>query len=253
MKVNSNYQVGPGLYRMDIISPEITEQSKPGQFVHIKVNNRFSYDPLLRRPFSIHDIEPGKGLFSIIYKVVGRGTEILSRYSAGESIDVLGPLGKGFYTKFNGRDIVLIGGGMGIAPLIYLLKHLRKDNNVIVIIGARNKEHLNFFEDIFAINKVKLYTATLDGSGGFKGTVIDVLKEKRICGDYVYACGPEGMLVEVQKYGIKEGIAGEFSLEARMGCGTGLCLSCVIKTRRGNKRVCKDGPVFSLEEVVFDG
>ncbi len=253
MTVEKNHSVGPDIYHMELQAPEIAGRTEPGQFVHLKVRGDGCLDPLLRRPFSIHDIDNKKGTVSLVYRVVGRGTEILSSYRKRDRIDILGPLGNGFNTGIRSKRVVIIGGGMGLAPLYLLSRRLSQFNQVEVFAGGEGRDDLEYFLDNFNLLDIELKTATIDGSIGFKGKVTELWDRLEYCPDYIFACGPRPMLQEVQKIAGLEEIPGQLSLEERMACGTGVCLSCSCKTKKGNKRVCKDGPVFALDEVIFNG
>lgn len=253
MLVKSNKKVGPDIYKM-ILKANKRIEANPGQFIHLKIKND-SYDPLLRRPFSIFDVNKKNNLLTIFYKVCGRGTKLMTEIKNGEEVDVLENLGNGFNLKMKNKNLVLIGGGMGIAPLYYLAKKLAKTNRLRVLLGAQNKEELIFLNNKFSKLDLKLDNATIDGSLGFKGNVVDLLKniikdKQKI--DYIYSCGPTPMLKELKKIVINNDIETEASLEERMGCGVGVCLSCTVRTSNGNKRACKEGPVFPLKEVIFD-
>lgn len=253
MLVKSNEKVGPDIYKM-ILKANKRIEANPGQFIHLKIKND-SYDPLLRRPFSIFDVNKKNNLLTIFYKVCGRGTKLMTEIKNGEEVDVLENLGNGFNLKMKNKNLVLIGGGMGIAPLYYLAKKLAKTNRLRVLLGAQNKEELIFLNNKFSKLDLKLDNATIDGSLGFKGNVVDLLKniikdKQKI--DYIYSCGPTPMLKELKKIVINNDIETEASLEERMGCGVGVCLSCTVRTSNGNKRACKEGPVFPLKEVIFD-
>jgi dihydroorotate dehydrogenase electron transfer subunit len=253
-EIINNQKIAPNIYKLDILAPEISEKAQAGQFVHIKLrSDNLSYDPLLRRPFSIHDIDRGIGIITLIYRVVGRGSNLLSKYMKGEELDILGPLGRGFQIQFSAKNIFIIGGGMGIVPLYFLTREL-KNNNIKLFLGGANREEMNYFSKIFTFNNVELNMASIDGSIGFKGTVIDLLREKYnvLKANFLYSCGPKKMLIEVQKLAKNNNIPGELSLEERMGCGIGVCLSCICKTIYGNKRVCKEGPVFPIDEVILN-
>ncbi|MFW6269683.1 MAG: dihydroorotate dehydrogenase electron transfer subunit, partial [Bacillota bacterium] len=220
---------------------------------HLKINKNNTFDPLLRRPFSFFDIDKNKGIIKLVYKIVGRGTRILSKYKNGEKINVLGPLGNGFDLKSDYDKIIVIGGGMGIVPLFMLVKLLKdKFAKFQVLLGANTGNELNFFIDRFKCENIHLSIATMDGSIGYKGTVLDLWQNLNSDAKYVYSCGPRTMLKHIKKYAENKNIPGQISLEERMGCGTGVCLSCVCQTRQGNQRVCKEGPVFPLKEVVLN-
>ncbi len=254
--IRRNIPVGRDYYLMDLIAPDVALDGSPGQFVHVKISSERNYDPLLRRPFSIHDINPHKGLVSLVYRVTGKGTEIMSDLKENRDINLLGPLGNGFRTDFDGKNILIIGGGMGIAPLYYLAKKLLLNNDITVLLGGNCEEDLMYFNNVF--NQLSLHKklATMDGSKGYQGTVIDLWQDlqndKKADFDFIYSCGPEIMLRRVQEIAREQNISGQLSLEKRMGCGIGVCLSCVCKTIHGNQRVCHEGPVFSLAEVILN-
>lgn len=260
-EVITNRKVGTDYYFLELSDDHIDENWQPGRFLHLKVSRDKAYDPLLRRPFSLFDVNPQKGTFSLLYCVVGRGTRILTDFGPGEKIDYLGPLGHGFFLP-EGKEIIVIGGGMGTAPLFYLCRKLTLRNRVTLLLGGNICTDVEFFQNKFGALDLDIELATMDGSIGLGGTVIDLWNDLYVDDkhdgdlkkdfDYLYACGPEPMLAEVQKLAQKYEIEGEISLEERMGCGIGVCLSCVCDTREGNQRVCKEGPVFNLDEVIFD-
>ncbi len=254
--LHKNIPVGPDYYKMELIAPEIVLAGKPGQFVHLKVNSDNSYDPLLRRPFSIHNIDQKYGLLSLIYRVAGKGTTRMSKFIENKEIDLLGPLGTGFKTDFKNKNILIIGGGMGIVPLYYLSKVLDGNNNILVLLGGNSAAEIDYFYNIFTDLSLEVKLATIDGGRGYQGTVVDLWENisqgEQKDPDFIYTCGPEAMLKTVQQMAREKGIPGQLLLEKRMGCGIGVCLSCVCKTVNGNKRVCREGPVFSLAEVIFD-
>lgn len=250
LKIKNNIQISDNYFLLELDGSNISEKINPGQFFDIRLNNGNSYDPLLRRPLSIHDIDTVQGNFYLLYRVVGRGTKLLSEFKSDEYIDILGPLGTGFTSDFNNKEILLIGGGMGIAPLYYLVKKLYPVNKLIVLLGGNTKKDLIYFSKKFQELKIDVRSATIDGSLGYKGNVIDLwLTINKFNFNYLYTCGPLPMLKKVQEYAAKYHINGEVSVEERMGCGIGLCLSCVCKTKAGNKRVCKEGPVFQLNKI----
>lgn len=253
MKIKSNKKIGPKIYKMQLKSNKKIK-GKPGQFIHLKINSE-SYDPLLRRPFSIFNVDYDKNLLTIIYKVCGRGTELMEKLKNGDKVEVLESLGNGFSLNEKNKNIILVGGGMGIAPLYFLAKEIRDKNNIKVLLGANNQKELNFFESKFSELEIEVYNATMDGSLGFEGTVIELLNNKNVIKDkidYIYSCGPTEMLKELQSLITNQNIETEASLEERMGCGVGVCLSCTVKTTNGNMRACKEGPVFPLKDVIFN-
>lgn len=248
-RIISNKQVGPDYYLMELSIVDSSYNITPGQFVNIKIGK----DLILRRPFSIHDYDKDAGILNILYRLVGKGTERLSSYKSGVSIDVLGPLGNGFSKKLTNKKILIIGGGMGGAPLYYLAKSVTLNNKVTVLIGGKDEADIIYYNKIFTDLPVEFGISTVDGSAGYKGNVLSLWQEQyNIKYDFVYSCGPEGMLREVQKISQILDILGEISLEKRMGCGYGVCLSCVCQTSTGNLRTCKEGPIFPIDGVIFN-
>ncbi len=264
-----NQKVGPEHFLMRVFAPELTKQAKPGQFVHVRCSSLL--DPLLRRPLSLHGIDYKQGTISLLYQVVGRGTKLLSEMPAGAEIDIMGPLGKGFSIPNRIRRVMVIGGGIGAAPLFPLVQDLKRCRiEQIVLLGARSANFVIGAEQFSSLG-VRVEAATEDGSLGVKGLVTGLVAERIniIKPDYFFACGPSPMLKELLKITGKFGIDGQVSLEERMGCGVGACLACVCKVvpsdkwlvASGNnktidfeyKKVCTDGPVFEASEVIFDG
>jgi len=247
-KILFNEKIISGHYKMCLHALGIAQEAKPGQFVHIKIKD--GYDPLLRRPFSIHRCEGEK--IEILYKVVGRGTEFLSRKKVGNEIDTLGPLGQGFKISPDLKKIVLVAGGMGIAPLYFLAEKLNREN-ILILLGAESKEKVLYLENLKNLN-VKVQIATEDGSQGYKGLLSEfffhLLKENSQI-DLVCACGPIPMLKKIAQLSLKYKIPCQVSLEQRMGCGIGVCLGCTIKGESSYLRVCSDGPVFQANQILW--
>ncbi|MEN6566335.1 MAG: dihydroorotate dehydrogenase electron transfer subunit [Veillonellales bacterium] len=237
------------VYEMVFAAPEIARQAVPGQFVHVRVSEPDSADPLLRRPLSIADVDRQHNTVSVIYRVVGRGTARLAKLQAQENIDCLGPLGRGFTLR--GERPLLIGGGMGIAPLQYLAKKLCP-RPVEILLGGRTREEI-FWQDMFASICHDIHITTDDGSLGQRGVAPDVLpallEQKSF--DMIYCCGPHPMLVSVAKITQGINIPCQVSLEEYMACGIGACLSCTCAAKDGSrKKICTDGPVFWAGEVI---
>lgn len=231
-----------------------SEMKEPGQFVHLKVSN--GYDPLLRRPISIANINHDKGEFTLIYRKEGRGTTLLAQKKVGETVDVLGPLGHGFPVEEirHGETALLVGGGIGVPPLYELSKQLvHAEIDVIHILGFQTKEAI-FYEKAFS-QLGTTYVATVDGSYGHKGFVTDVIELEKVDFDVVYSCGPTPMLKALsERYSHNK--KAYISVEERMGCGIGACFACVCHTADdpsgvSYKKVCVDGPVFRAGEVVL--
>jgi len=230
--------------------PRMAGCARPGQFLQVKVGD--NYEPLLRRPFSIHNVD--KGRVEIIYEVLGQGTEVLSQKKAGESLSVIGPLGNGF--DYSGKQAaVLVAGGMGVAPLLFLAKKITP-SKIIVFIGAKSKKQILCEKEFHKLGcGVKI--ATDDGSCGFKGKVTQLLNkfldDNKITGQQtmIYACGPRPMLKEISKMSKNYKIPAQISLEEHMACGIGACFGCVVNTGDGLKRVCKEGPVFAASRIIW--
>jgi dihydroorotate dehydrogenase electron transfer subunit len=254
-EITSNFKITQNYYKMTLEIPTIAKIANPGQFLHLRVND--GYDPLLRRPFSIHRLRDLQ--IDILYEVIGRGTRILSEKKPGEYLDILGPLGNGFDIKSNIKNqkskILLVAGGIGVAPFPFLAEELKKSKlEVVVLIGAKTKKRL-LCEKEFKDLGCEVEISTDDGSKGFKGKITDSLKNLLLTVNYrlstIYACGPKEMLKEVSEISKKYKISAFGSLEENLGCGIGACLGCVVKTRNGYKRICKEGPVFDLKEVIW--
>jgi len=224
---------------------------KPGQFFMLSINSRT--DPLLRRPFSLFRWLGGD--LQLIYRIVGKATMILKDKKPGAILDVIGPLGNGF-PMINGEEkAILIGGGLGVVPLFALAEKI-KDKRPVFFLGAKTKKELLCIAELRSIG-IKPIIATDDGSLGQKGVITDVVKGFLTCHSSLvarhclYACGPKPMLRELSSISVKYGLRGYIALEENMACGIGACLSCVVNTKDGYKRVCKEGPVFPIEEIVW--
>lgn len=251
----SNKQTGTNLWEMEFIAPGIAAECQPGQFVHVR--SEVNQEPLLRRPLSLYDVDKNLGSITLLYKVVGRGTEILTRFENKEYLDVMGPLGQGFTLPEANKRVLLLGGGVGIAPLVFLCRKLCENGNeVTVLYGTGNRKELSGIERLRSMVK-SFMPATLDGSAGYKGLVTDLLMDKINPADIdcIYTCGPEPMMAAVARYAAQYGIKGEVSLEEYMACGVGACLGCARKLKSSDDhyvKVCKDGPVFPMDAVELD-
>jgi len=263
VKILSKKEVVQNIYLMRLKTPEIAQDALSGQFIHIKCS-KDNY-PLLRRPLSIHRIDKEKGEIFILFQVVGEGTKLLAQKVIGDDLDILGPIGNGFNIYPESKKIMIVGGGIGIAPLLALCEEsIKKGKEVRVLIGALKKELVIDEESIRSLG-VKVDIATDDGSYQYKGLVTDLLEriiKEGWLADQIFACGPKPMLRKINEIALKVNIDYQVSLEERMACGIGACLvcGCKIKTKDKKeckvkyeyKRVCVDGQVFVGSEVVWD-
>ena len=241
--------IADGICSMWLDAKEIAVQAKPGQFISVYSNDK---SRVLPRPISICEIDREKGTLRIVYRVVGKGTEEFSKAEAGDSFEILGPLGNGFpIEEAKGKKVLMIGGGIGVPPMLQTAKEI--EGEAIIVSGYRN-------QDLFLKEELEsagtLFIATEDGSVGTKGNVVDAIRENQIEADMMFACGPKPMLRALKNYALEKGIPCWISMEERMACGIGACLACVCQSKEvddhshvHNKRVCKEGPVFNVKEV----
>ena len=241
--------IADGICSMWLDAKEIAVQAKPGQFISVYSNDK---SRVLPRPISICEIDREKGTLRIVYRVVGKGTEEFSKAEAGDSFEILGPLGNGFpIEEAKGKKVLMIGGGIGVPPMIQTAKEI--EGEAIIVSGYRN-------QDLFLKEELEsagtLFIATEDGSVGTKGNVVDAIRENQIEADMMFACGPKPMLRALKNYALEKGIPCWISMEEKMACGVGACLACVCQSKDvdshshvHNKRICKDGPVFLSTEV----
>ena len=235
-EIQSNEQIAKNVYRMQLGGD--TTGILPGQFVNIRVQGQF-----LRRPISVCNI--ADGILTIIYKVVGVGTEAMSHLSVGTQLDVLTVLGNGYDLSKAGDEPLLVGGGVGVPPMYMLARQLREMGKTVrVILGFNTKDEV-FYEEEFRALGCDVTVTTVDGSHGVKGFVTNALDGQQ---SYYYTCGPLPMIKALLQ---AAGTNGEVSMEERMGCGFGACMGCTIQTTKGPKRVCKEGPVFPAEILQF--
>ncbi len=239
LTVVSNEKIAVNTYKM-VLSGCTKEITVPGQFINIALDGFY-----LRRPISVCDWD--ESTVTIIYKAVGNGTELMATLEAGAKLDTLMGLGNGFDTSKSGAAPLLIGGGAGVPPMYALAKKLIKGGKKPVVILGFNTENEIFFTEEFKALGVDTYVSTADGSVGTKGFVTDVIAKLEGY-TYFYTCGPEPMLKAI--YNAVE-VSGQLSFEERMGCGFGACMGCSCKTKYGNKRICKDGPVLEKEEIIW--
>jgi len=249
LKIIENEEIAKEVYKMLLYSKELDfKDFLPGTFINIKVGS--GADPLLRRPISIFETNKEEGTISIIYKVMGRGTELMSLMKEGELLDILGPLGTGFPIQDESRKVLLVGGGVGVPPLYELGKRLRESGvEVVTVLGFRDAESIFCEKDFQKLGPIHI--ATENGSYGTRGYVTDAIREKNPEFDTIYACGPKLMLKALDET-YRETKKGFLSFEERMACGIGACYGCMVDTKDGLKRVCKDGPVFRLGEVTYE-
>ena len=247
----SQERIAQGIYSM-WLKTKAAGEARPGQFISMYTNDG---SKLLPRPISICEIDKEKGALRVVYRVTGEntGTELFSKMQAGDVIPVIGPLGNGFpFEKAEGKKVFLMGGGIGVPPILELAKQVACAKKQIVV-GYRDAE--TFLREEFEQNG-EVYISTEDGSVGTKGNVMDAIRENALEADMIYACGPTPMLRAIKRYAEENGIECYISLEERMACGIGACLACVCKSKEkdhhsnvNNKRICKDGPVFLSTEV----
>ncbi len=237
-KIKTNVKIAPSVFKMELLG-DTSALTRPGQFINIKLDGMY-----LRRPISVCDYNDDT--ITIIYKVVGAGTEAMSVLSTGDELDVLVGLGNGFDAEKECEKPLLIGGGVGIPPLYRLCKDLiAKGKKVSVVLGFNTKDEI-FYEDEFKALGADVYVTTVDGTYGIKGFVTNAMAD--IDYDFFYTCGPMPMFKAIESTAT---VSGQYSFEERMGCGFGACMGCSCKTKYGNKRICKDGPVLDREEIIW--
>lgn len=264
VKLISSEKLKSDIFRLKFFCPEIAEGAKPGNFVHIRISQNTT--PLLRRAFSIFDVDLKKKTFDILFKVVGLGTKILSEKKIGHGLDVLGPLGNSFFVPSKEQKLVLVAGGMGIAPLMFLAIYLVKNEKIEpkkinFLYGEKTKNRFVCRDKLKKL-KVKTILTTEDGTKGFKGKVTDLFLKNRKKPSFekncfIYSCGPQKMMKKMSELSKKHDFFCQLSLETHMPCGLGACFGCVVKYKENDttstyKRVCVDGPVFDAREVELD-
>lgn len=245
VRIIENIMLSDGIYSMWLEDKTIANDAIPGQFVSL-----YSSDGsrLLPRPISICEIDKNQGRIRLVYRIAGKGTAEFAKLTGGDMIEVMGPLGNGFTPE--GTNALIIGGGIGIPPMLELSKNLSCKKTIVL--GYRDITFMN--KEFEAYGSV--YLSTEDGSAGTRGNVLDAIRENHLEADIIYACGPTPMLRGIKVYAEEHGIKAQLSLEERMACGIGACLGCICKTKEidhhsnvKNKRICKDGPVFYSDEV----
>lgn len=240
-------RIAAGIYSLWLNTSKIAKFAKPGQFISVYCKDG---SRILPRPISICEIDKDNNAIRIVYRIAGAGTREIADYGTGTTLEILGPLGNGFPVK--DKKAMIIGGGIGIPPMLQLAKELKGEK--LIVVGYKDETFLDAELGKFG----NIYIATEDGSAGTKGNVMNAIAEHQLKADIIYACGPTPMLKAIQRYGREHEIETWLSMEERMACGIGACLACVCKskdkdehTHVHNKRICKDGPVFSAQEVEF--
>lgn len=239
-RVVRNEKLKDRFYRIRLKSNRLASLARPGQFVHIRIVDGIT--PLLRRPFSFHRVLGEE--VELLYEIKGQGTQSLAQKRPGEHLDVIGPLGNGFRFK-KGNPAVLVAGGIGVVPLLFLA-HMLKGGKVYI--GAKTKKGLLCVEDFKRLGW-DVMVSTEDGSGGKRGKIIDFIEDVNLP---MFVCGPWGLLKKADRVAFRYGVECQVLLEEYMACGIGVCLGCPVKTKSGYKMVCKDGPVFDSDDIVWD-
>lgn len=246
VRILANKKVNEKYFKLTFASPEISRKVMPGQFLQARISG--GTDPYLRRPFSYYRVAGSK--VEILYEVLGRGTQILSQKEKGSELKVMGPLGNGFSVKIGKKKRILVAGGVGVPPLVFLAE---KNPTQYLLIGTKSKAEVLPKAELKKV-KAKVLFSTEDGSFGAKGYVTALLEEIVMAEHpeelFIQTCGPKPMMAAVMAIASKYGIAGEASWDESMACGVGACLGCMVETRHGLKRACADGPVFSFEELA---
>jgi dihydroorotate dehydrogenase electron transfer subunit len=249
--ITSIIEAMPGIYLVWLDAPDIASAARPGQFVMVRCDK----DTILPRPLSVQRVDSGQ--LSLLFEVIGKGTHWLSQRKKGDTLDIFGPLGNGFTIYSKSRNLLLVAGGMGVAPLRFLADvAVGEGKKVTLIMGARSSDHLlpislsqSLFNQGVLPASINIVNATDDGSEGFKGLATQLIPHYLDGADQIFACGPVEMYRTMTQMPELKGRPTQISLEIMMGCGVGVCYGCTIKTKNGLKQVCKDGPVFELGEV----
>jgi len=244
----SNSEIMPGVYLIWLDSPQIAAAAQPGQFVMVRCGE----DTLLRRPLSIHQLADDARL-ALLFNVVGKGTHWVSQRKAGDNLDLLGPLGNSYAVQPSSRNLLLLAGGIGIAPLCFLAQRaVSQGHSVRLLLGTATA--IQLYPGHLLPSEAELVTATEDGTAGKKGMITDIMPDFIGWADQVFACGPVPMYsaMATQYPQLLKTKPVQLSLEMRMGCGLGACFCCTLRTKSGLKQVCKDGPVFDLDDILWD-
>ena len=253
--ITASTEVMPGVYLLWLECAEIAAEARPGQFVMVGCGE----DTLLRRPLSVHQIDNGK--LALLVNVVGKGTRWLSQRRKGDSLDLFGPLGNGFFPDPSSKNLLLVAGGIGVAPLCFLADAAVKQKaKVTLLMGASSAAHLlpegnlthGLLADGVLPSNIDIMKSTDDGSEGYKGLATDLIVDYVDRADEIFACGPLPMYQAMAQMPELKNRPVQVSLEIMMGCGLGVCYGCTVKTKAGLKQVCKDGPVFELQEILWE-
>jgi dihydroorotate dehydrogenase electron transfer subunit len=245
--VIANNEVMPGVHLIWLDSPRIASDARPGQFVMVRCGPEY----LLRRPLSIHQLADTR--LALLFTVVGKGTHWLSQCQIGDTIDTLGPLGNGFSINPDSQKLLLVAGGIGIAPLYSLASSASKEGySIRILLGASTAIQLYLKEYQYQSIKAEFALATEDGTAGERGVITNLIPRYVDWADQIFACGPLPMYKAMAQMPELKGKAVQISLEVRMGCGRGICYGCTVKTKRGLKQVCQDGPIFELDDILWD-
>lgn len=256
--VVSNENPVGDIYLMRLHCPAIAETARPGQFVNIKVNQELT--PLLRKPFSICRRHRQQGWIEVLWKIVGKGTEIMSRFQKGQTVNLIGPLGRAYSLPTDGEIALLVGGGLGVAPLPFLCEELlSRELQAEVFLGAKTADELSMI-DFFEERGIPLEIATEDGSVGQQGLVTELVTKRldsvQHPNDFrIYSCGPTGFLNAMMAISSKYGVPGQLAIETLMACGFGICMGCAVRENTDEPRyklTCIDGPVFDAGEIILD-
>jgi dihydroorotate dehydrogenase electron transfer subunit len=250
----STIEAMPGIYLVWLEAPEVAAEAKPGQFIMVRCDK----DTILPRPLSVHRVDGDQ--LALLFSVVGKGTGWLSQQKKGDTLDIFGPLGNGFTIYPNSKNLLLVAGGMGIAPLCFLADIAAVEGKkVTLIMGARSADYLlpistpqSLFNKGILPSNIHIVNATDDGSEGFKGLATDLILAYLDGIDQIFACGPLEMYRAMAQMPELKDKSVQISLEIMMGCGVGVCYGCTVKTKKGLKQVCKDGPVFDLGFILKD-
>jgi len=248
LEVIGNKRINADFFIIELSFKDTHPDFLPGQFVQVRVDG--SSDTFLRRPISIHDVNYDKNSFKLLIQIAGKGTETLSKIKKGEFLNLIYPLGNSFSMPVIGERVLLVGGGCGVAPLMFLGKYLKSNGYLPdILLGFRNSDRIIEYEEYKKIGNV--YLTTEDGSKGEKGFVTNhsVLATEKY--NMIYCCGPDSMMRAIGSYSKKNNISCEVSLENLMACGIGACLCCIVDTVKGNICTCTDGPVFNINELKW--